>query len=278
MLSTSRHRGRRARTAAPAGHASALAGFAVRHRFAVSGLVVLLVLTIGGLVALPVIDTAARVRVAAVIAEQVQAELGLDQAPDVSVAGDDFLWQAARGEYDGATISAPTVAYEGVTLGTTRVRLRQMKVPRRVLLGGDGIVTIGSGDASAVLPWAELDARASDAVGTDVALSRDGGALVADAEVGSIPLALTGEPRVEDGAIVLSPTSVEVAGRELSLSAARTVADALGLGRASEALLDGITFGLDEVPEQLTVERAAVARDGLRISGSLSPVEVPVTG
>lgn len=250
----------------------------MRHRFAFSALVVLLVLAIGGLVARPVIDTAARARVAAVIAEQVQLELGLEEPPDVTIAGEGFLWQAVRGEYDGATISAPSVRYEGVTLGATRVRLREMRVPRSVLLGGDGIVTIGSGDASAILPWKELDARASAAVGTTIALSRDGGSLTADAKVASIPLTLRGTPEVDGESIVLTPTEVEVSGRELSVKAARDVAETLGLGRASEALLDGISFGLDEVPEQLTVERVAVASSGLRLSGTLSPVEVPVTG
>ncbi len=278
MPPTSRHRGRRVAAPPVGGRGGALTAFAVRHRFVFSALVVLLVLVVGGLVARPVIDTAARVRVAAVIAEQVQVELGLEEPPDVTIAGEGFLGQAVRGEYDGATISAPSLRYEGVTLGATRVRLKEMRVPCSVLLGGDGTVTVGSGDASAVLPWKELDARASDAVGTRITLSRDGGSLVAAAKVASIPLTLSGTPTVKGKNIVLTPTDVEVAGRELSVKAARGVAETLGLGRASEALLDGVTFSLDEVPEQLTVERVAVASSGLRISGTLAPVEVPVSG
>ncbi len=252
--------------------------YAVRHRFLVSAMVVLLVLAVGGLIARPVVDAAARERVAAVLAERVQGELGLEKPPDVTIAGDGFLWQAVRGEYDGATISAPSLTYEGVTLGDTRVRLRRMQVPRAVLLGGDGTVSIASGEASGVLPWTELDARASEAFGTDVALSDDGGSLVADARIAAIPLALTGTPEVDDGQIVLRPTEVEVAGRELSVAAASDVADTLGLGRASEALLDGLAFSLDEVPVELTVERAEVGRDGLTVSGTLAPLEVPVEG
>ena len=249
-----------------------------RHRVAATVLIALLVIVVGLAVALPVVDSAARERVAERVAAQAQAELGLASPPLVGIGGTWFLWQAVRGRYDGATIRTAEVSYEGAALGATRVRLTDVRVSPWVALGRAGTVTVGGGDVRTLAPWALLEERASAAAGTDVALARDGRQMLASVEVSGIPLEVDLRPRVTEEAIVLRPTAVSIAGRELGVEGATTLADRFGLGDTADALLSGFSYDLDQTSEQLDVRTATVTNDGLAVGGALRPLSFPVGG
>ena len=249
-----------------------------RHRAAATVLIALLVIAVGVAIALPVVDSAARDRVADRIAAQAQAELGLRSPPLVRIGGTWFLWQAVRGRYDGATISTAKLTYDGADLGATRVRLTDVRVPPSVALGGSGTVTVGGGDVRTLAPWALLEERASAAAGSDVALSRDGRQMAASVDVSGVPLEVTLRPRVTEKAIVLRPTAVSIAGRELGVEGASDLADRFGLGGTADALLAGFSYDLDQTSDQLDVRTATVTNDGLLVGGALRPLSFPVEG
>ena len=255
-----------------------LGGVVARHRVATTVLVALLVLLVGAAIALPVVDSAARERVADRVAAQAQAELGLRSPPLVRIGGTWFLWQAVRGRYDGATIRTAKVTYDGADLGATRVRLTDVRVPPSVALGGSGTVTVAGGDVRTLAPWALLEQRASAAAGSDVALRRDGDQMAASVDVSGIPLEVRLRPRVTAKAIVLRPTAVSIAGRELGVQGASDLADRFGLGGAADALLSGFSYDLDQTSDQLDVRTATVVRDGLQVGGALRPLSFPVGG
>lgn len=249
-----------------------------RHRAAATVLIALLVVAVGVAIALPVVDSAARERVADRIAARARAELGLDSPPLVRIGGTWFLWQAVRGRYDGATIRTAEVSYEGADLGATRVRLRDVRVPPSVALGRSGTVTVGGGDVRTLAPWALLEERASASAGTDVALGRDGRQVSASVDVSGVPLEVTLRPAVTEEAIVLRPTAVSIAGRELGVEGASDLADRFGLGAAADALLAGFSYDLDQTSDQLEVRSATVTDDGLAVGGALRPLSLPVGG
>ena len=249
-----------------------------RHRVAATVLIALLVLLAGVAVALPVVDSAARERVADRVAAQAQAELGLASPPLVRIGGTWFLWQAVRGRYDGATIRTAKVTYDGADLGATRVRLTDVRVPPSVALGGSGTVTVAGGDVRTLAPWALLEQRASAAAGSDVVLRRAGDQMAASVDVSGIPLEVRLRPRVTARAIVLRPTAVSIAGRELGVQGASDLADRFGLGGAADALLSGFSYDLDQTSDQLEVRTATVVRDGLAVGGALRPLSFPVGG
>ena len=249
-----------------------------RHRVAATVLIVLLVIAVGVAIALPVVDSAARERVAERVAARAQAELGLGSPPLVRIGGDWFLWQAVHGRYDGATIRTARVTYADADLGPTQVRLTDVRVPPSVVLGGSGTVTVGGGDVRTLAPWALLEERASAAAGTEVALRRDGRQMVASVDVSGIPLEVALRPRVTAEAIVLRPTAVSIAGRELGVEGASVLADRFGLGGTADALLSGFSYDLDQTSDQLEVRTATVVGDGLAVGGALRPLSVPVGG
>lgn len=248
------------------------------HRTAATVLVALVVIAVGVAIALPVVDAAARERVADRVAEQARAELGLASPPLVTIGGTWFLWQAVRGRYDGATIRTAKVSYEGADLGATRVRLTDVRVPPSVALGRSGTVTVGGGDVRTLAPWALLEERASAAAGTDVALARDGRQVSASVDVSGVPLEVTLRPRVTAKAIVLRPTAVSIAGRELGVEGATQLADRFGLGDTADALLSGFSYDLDQTSQQLDVRTATVTNEGLAVGGALRPLSFPVGG
>lgn len=241
-------------------------------------LVVLVVLVAGAAVAVPVVDAAARDRAADRIATRVQAELGLPSQPLVRIGGTWFLWQAARGRYDGATIRTAGLTYDGVGLGATQVRLRDVGIPPSVLLGGSGTVTVAGGTVRTLAPWALMEDQAAEAAGSDVALQRDGKRIAATTDLAGVPLRVLLTPRVTEEAIVLRPTGVDVAGRELDVEAAGDLADRFGLGESADSLLDGFSYDLDQTSDRFEVRTATVGRDGLVVGGALEPVELAVGG
>lgn len=241
-------------------------------------LVVLAVLLAGAAVAVPVLDATARDRAADRIAAQVQGELGLRSPPAVRIGGTWFLWQAARGRYDGATIRTARLPYEGVELGATQVRLRDVSIPPSVLLGRAGTVTVAGGTVRTLAPWALLEGEAAEAVGSEVAMRREGKQVSAAVDLAGVPLQVLLSPRVTQEAIVLRPTAVQIAGRELDVGAAGDLADRFGLGERADSLLGGFSYDLDQVSESLEVRTVTVGPDGLVVGGALQPIETAVGG
>ena len=251
-----------------------------RSRWLLAVALVLAAVVVAAALALPGLDRRARQAAAAAVAEQVQRELGLAQPPTVTIRGRWFLLQALRGRYPEGWVSAPVVTAQGASARDVHVQLYDVRVPPGVLLGRGGAVDVGSGTARALVPWAEVEARASASAGRPVALARDGTGVRASTTVTvlrrEVDLALTATPEVGDRSLRLRPERVSVAGREVAVDDARSLLGRAGLDPVAE-LLDGVDVGLEQVPPQVRLHGVRVSADGVVVLADLAPLTFPVT-
>jgi hypothetical protein len=240
---------------------------------------VLALVVVAAALVLPGLDRRARQAAAAAVAGQVQRELGLPEPPVVTVRGRWFLLQALRGRYPETWVGAPEVAQEGVTARDVFVALHDVRVPPRVLLGRGGAVDVGSGTARALVPWADVEARASAGAGRPVALSADGPDVRASTTVTvlrrEVDLVLTATPEVGERGVRLRPRRVAVAGRELAVDDARSLLGRAGLDPVGE-LLDGVDVDLGGLPPQVRLREVRVSADGVVVLADLAPLTFPV--
>lgn len=201
------------------------------------------------------------------VATRIQQDQGLAQRPEVTVAGGSFLLQAARGRFEDVTLTAADVPAGDLTLSDLDVRVPQVRVPRGVLVGGAGTVDVSPGTLSADVDFASLASQVSVA-GLAVTLSRAGDDVRASTSVPvlgiDLGLALTVEPRLEDGGVRMVPVAAELGGREIGLDRARSLLSAVGLDG-----LDGWTVALDEVPGEVEVRSLTVTDSGIAVRGAV---------
>ncbi|WP_432573840.1 LmeA family phospholipid-binding protein [Kineococcus sp. SYSU DK005] len=212
-------------------------------------------------------DLAARAWATGRVERELQSRLQLPQRPDVTVAGGSFLLQALRGRYEDVDVTAARVPGGDVVLDDVRVRLPAVHAPLRALAGGAGTVDVGPGTFTASVAFAEL-LRQVDTGGLDVRLSRDGDDVRASTSVRlfglGVELALTVEPRLEDGAVRLVPLSARAAGQEVSLGRARQLLSSAGVD-----LLEGWSVALDDVPGEVAVRSLQVTDGGVLARGDV---------
>lgn len=208
------------------------------------------------------------------VAGEIQQDQGLAQRPVVTVAGGSFLLQAARGRFDDVTVTLDDLPAGDLTLSGVRVRLPAVQVPRGVLLGRPGTVDVQAGTLRADVDFASL-ARQVSVVGLPVGLERAGDDVRASTTVSllglDLGLALTVEPRLEEGAVRMVPVSAELGGQEIGLARARSLLSGVGLTQ-----LDGWTVALDEVPGEIEVQSLTVTDTGIAVRGAVRATSLAV--
>lgn len=230
-------------------------------------LVRVLVTVVALAVILVAADLGARSYVLGRVAQGIADEYGLDTRPEVSVAGGSFLVQVARGGFEDATLRVEDFPAGDLTLSDVRVRIPEVDVPTGVLLGGSGTVDLGAGTVRALADFGSLSEQVSAASPVEIALERSGDDVRASTTVSvlgfDLELALSVEPRLQDGGVRLVPVAAELGGREVPLSRARDLLSAAGF-----SLLDGWTVGLDDVPAQIDVQSLDVTDAGIEVRGA----------
>jgi len=208
------------------------------------------------------------------VATGIQQDQGLTQRPVVTVAGGSFLLQAVRGRFDDVTLTLDDLPAGDLTLSGVRVRVPQVQVPRGVLLGRPGTVDLDAGTLRADVDFASL-ARQVDVAGLDVVLDRDGEDVRASTTVSllglDLDLALTVEPRLEDGAVRMVPVAAALGGQRIGLDRARSLLSGVGLDG-----LDGWTVALDEVPGEVEVQSLTVTDEGVEVRGAVLATSLDV--
>jgi LmeA-like phospholipid-binding len=176
----------------------------------------------------------------------VQAELGLSQAPDVSIEGFPFLWHAVQGAYPEVIITASDVD-DGLLPGTrARVDLNTVTLPLGDAIAGDtSNLAARSTVLQVIIPLSSLQA----ALGRpDVTLSAGPngnlqvGATVSVAGV-SFPVTGSAKLSVSDDQLTLSVDGLSAAGFDLT-PLARQAATALASGLTMTVPLVGLPFSV----------------------------------
>ena len=176
----------------------------------------------------------------------VQTELGLTQAPDVSIEGFPFLWHAVQGSYPEVIITASNVD-DGRLPGTrARVDLTTVTLPLRDAVAGDtSQLTAQATALQVIIPLSSLQAALPR---QDVTLSAGpNGTLQADATlmvVGvSIPVTGSVKLSVADDQLTLTVEGLSAAGIDLT-AAAQQAASALASGLTTTVPLAGLPFSV----------------------------------
>lgn len=195
-------------------------------------------------VLLLVADFAARAYAEHRAARAVQTELGLTQAPDVSIEGFPFLWHAIQGSYPEVIITTTNVD-EGV-LPDTRARadLTTVTLPLRDAVAGDtSQLTAQATALQVVIPLSTLQAAlprqdVTLAPGPNGTLQVSGNVTVAGL---TIPVTGAAKLSVSDDTLTLSVQSLSAAGVDLT-PLAQQAASALASRLTTTIPLAGLPF------------------------------------
>src|SRR5918999_1943668 len=96
------------------------------------------------------------------VTDAVRREYALDSRPVVQVRDFPFLPSLAAGRFSTIDVAATDVAAEGINAAELQLQLRGVRVPREVLLGEPGRVTVERADGTVELTEAEVNRLLAD--------------------------------------------------------------------------------------------------------------------
>jgi hypothetical protein len=199
------------------------------------------------------------------VTDTLQREYDLDRRPVVQVRDFPFLPHLATGRFSAIDVAATDLRARGVNVAQLTLNLRDVRVPRAVLLGEPGGVDVGRADGQVELTEAEVNRLLADRLpGASLAVGRDGVRVRLRTELLGRPLeaVATGGLAVRGDAIAFTPESVRLGD---------------GLDPALESqLAPRLTFEvpLPALPAGLRVERVDTRPGAVIISGRAAAVRV----
>lgn len=147
-------------------------------------------------------DLFAKSFAADVMAEQVQANLALDEEPDVDIGGFPFVTQLVAGELESATVALEDLSRRGVTLSALSVTLDEVRFSVADLLDQNARrLRVGSTSGAAELDQEDLDVALRNA-GAPFEVRFDRGRMMATSDVVSSEVEI--DARIEGGRLLLS--------------------------------------------------------------------------
>jgi hypothetical protein len=197
---------------------------------------------------------------AAALAERYQ----LDR-PIVQVRDFPFLPRLASGRFSAIDLAASDARAKGVTAKRVEVHLHDVSIPRKVLLGEPGAVTVGRADGQVELSEAEVNQLLRTALrGARVRLDSDGVRLDVTAQLAgqTLQASIEGEMSARNGRLAFTPTKVE---------SSAGVPAALATQLLSQFRLD---VPVPRLPADIQVERVLTAPAALIVSGRAGAVRV----
>jgi LmeA-like phospholipid-binding len=199
------------------------------------------------------------------VTDVLQREYDLGRRPVVQVRDFPFLPHLATGRFSTVDVAATDLRAGGVTAARLALHLRDVRVPREVLLGEPGGVDVGRADGQVELTEAEVNRLLADRLpGASLTVGRDGVRVRLRTELLGQPLeaVATGSLRVRGDAIAFIPESVRLGD---------------GVDPAFESqVAPRLTFEvpLPELPAGLRVERVDTRPGAVVISGRAAAVRV----
>jgi hypothetical protein len=198
------------------------------------------------------------------VTDALQREYDLGRRPVVQVRDVPFLPHLASGRFSTIDVAATDASAKGVNAAELQLTLHGVRVPREVMLGEPGRVTVEQADGTIELTEAEVNRLLADRLqGGKLAIKDDG------VEV-SVDLALVGQALVKgklgarDGAVTFTPDEIRL-GEQGRLDPA-----------VENLLSDRFTFQvpLPELPAGVRLERVETRPGTLLLSGRAASVGV----
>ena len=198
------------------------------------------------------------------VTDALQREYDLGRRPVVQVRDVPFLPHLATGRFSTIDVAATDATAKGVNAAELQLTLHGVRVPREVMLGEPGRVTVERADGTIELTEAEVNRLLADRLqGGSLAIEEDG------VEVG-VDLALVGQALVKgklgarDGAVAFTPDEIRL-GEQGRLDPA-----------AEDLLSDRFTFQvpLPELPAGVRLERVETRPGTVVLSGRAASVGV----
>ena len=198
------------------------------------------------------------------VTEELQREYDLGRRPVVQVRDFPFLPHLATGRFSTIDVAATDASAKGINAAQLQLTLHGVRVPREVLLGEPGRITVDRADGTIELTEAEVNRLLADRLqGGALEITDDGVEVSAD-------LALVGQAQVKgklgarDGAVTFTPDEIRLGDRGR-------------LDPATEDLLaDRFTFRvpLPELPAGVRLERVDTRPGTVVLSGRAASVDL----
>ena len=147
------------------------------------------------------------------VTDVIQREYDLDRRPVVQVRDFPFLPHLATGRFSAIDVAATDLRARGVNAARLLLQLRDVRVPREVLLGEPGGVDVGRAEGEVELTEAEVNRLVADRLpGTSLTVTGDGVRVRLRTELLGQPLeaVAAGSLGVRGDAIAFTPDSVRL--------------------------------------------------------------------
>ena len=146
------------------------------------------------------------------VTTELQREYDLDRRPVVQVRDFPFLPHLATGRFSTIDVAATDASAKGINAAQLQLTLHGVRVPREVLLGEPGRITVDRADGTIELTEAEVNRLLADRLqGGSLAIGEDG--VRVRVEVPLLGEALvTGRLGARDGAVSFTPEEIRLGG------------------------------------------------------------------
>ena len=200
------------------------------------------------------------------VTEALQQEYDLGRRPVVQVRDFPFLPHLATGRFSTIDLAATDATARGINAAQLKLTLHGVRVPREVMLGEPGRITVDRADGTIELSEAEVNRLLADRLqGGRLAIGQDGVQVRTQLQVLGQPLDLlvTGRLGARDGGVTFTPTQIRLGDRALD--------------PAQEELLSSqLTFRvpLPELPAGVRLERVDTRPGAVVLSGRAAGIGV----
>jgi len=150
------------------------------------------------------------------VTEALQREYDLGARPVVQVRDVPFLPHLATGRFSTIDLAATDATARGINAAQLKLTLHGVRVPREVMLGEPGRVTVDRADGTIELTEAEVNRLLADRLqGGTLAIGEDGVQVRTRLELLGQPLdaVVTGRLGARDGEVTFTPTEIRLGDR-----------------------------------------------------------------
>jgi hypothetical protein len=201
------------------------------------------------------------------VTEALQREYDLGRRPVVQVRDVPFLPHLATGRFSTIDLAATDATARGINAAQLKLTLHGVRVPRDVLLGDPGRITVDRADGTIELTEAEINRLLADRLqGGALAVKEDGVELRAQVPLlgQTLEAQVTGELGARDGRVTFTPDEIRL-GEQGRIDPS-----------AEDLLASQFTFEvpLPELPAGVRLERVDTRPGTVVLSGRAAGVRV----